>query len=129
MSYSDKVLQYFFDPAHAGEMENPDGSGPVGDPTCGDLLVMFIRVADNRLAEISYQVFGCPAAVAACEAVAEMATGKNLEEAETLSDEAVAEYLGGLPEIKFHCSNVAAEALHQAIADYRVRKSAAPDSR
>jgi nitrogen fixation NifU-like protein len=122
MSYSDRVLQYFLDPAHAGEMESPDGIGPVGDISCGDFFVMYIRVSEGRLAEISYQVFGCPAAIATCEAVADMATGKTLEEAQEITDETVAEFLGGLPEVKLHCSNSAAEALHRAIADYWTRQ-------
>jgi len=122
MLYSDKVLQCFLDPAHAGEMENPDGVGPVGDITCGDFFVMSIRVENGRLAEISYQILGCPTAIATCEAVAEMATGKTLEEAREITDEAVAEFLGGLPQMKLHCSNSAAEALHRAIAHYRVQQ-------
>jgi len=122
MLYSDRVLHYFLDPAHGGQMERPDGVGQVGDITCGDLLVMFIRVDNERLVEISYQVFGCPAAIATCEAVAEMATDKTLEEAQEISDAVVADLLGGLPEVKLHCSGSAAEALHRAIADYRIRQ-------
>lgn len=125
MFYSDPVLQYFLDPAHAGEMESPDGIGPVGDISCGDFFVMYIRVSEGRLTEISYQVFGCPAAIATCEAVAETATGKTLEEAQGITDETVAELLGGLPEMKLHCSNSAAEALHQAITDYWTRQARA----
>jgi len=122
MPYSDRVLQYFLDPAHAEEMGNPDGVGLVGDITCGDFFVMYIRVTEGRLTEISYQIFGCPAAIATCEAVAEMATGKTLEKACEITDEAVVEFLGGLPEMKLHCSNSAAEALHRAIAHYRIRQ-------
>jgi nitrogen fixation NifU-like protein len=122
MFYSDRVLQYFLDPAHAGEMESPDGIGPVGDISCGDFFVMYIRVSEGRLTEIRYQILGCPAAIATCEAVAEMATGKTLEEAQEITDETVAEFLGGLPEVKLHCSNSAAEALHRAIADYWTRQ-------
>ena len=122
MSYSDKLVGYFLDPSHAGEMKDHDGAGPVGDMTCGDFLVMFIRVREERLAEIRYLVFGCPAAIATCEAVADLATGKTLEEARQITDEAVAEFLGGLPDIKLHCSNSAAEALHRAIADYLIRQ-------
>jgi len=120
LSYSDKLLQYFLDPAHAGEMENPDGVGSVGDIACGDFFEMYIRVGGGRLTEISYRIFGCPAAIATCEAVAEMATGMTLEEAQAMTDETVAEFLGGLPEMKLHCSNSAAEALHRAIAHYRI---------
>jgi len=120
MPYSDKALQCFLDPAHAGEMEHPDGVGLVGDSTCGDFFVMYVCVSEGRLKQISYQIFGCPAAIAACEAVAEMASGKTLEEACEITDEAVAEFLGGLPEMKPHCSNSAAEALHWAIAHYKI---------
>lgn len=123
MIYSARVLRYFFDPSHAGEMERPDGVGVVGDVACGDYFVVFIRVEQERLAEIRYQVFGCPAAIAACEAAAEMGKGKALEEANSITDETVAEHLGGLPELKFHCSNSAAEALHRAISHYRQRHS------
>jgi nitrogen fixation NifU-like protein len=124
LSYSDKLLQYFLDPAHAGEMERPDGVGSVGDIACGDFFEMYIRVSDGRMTEISYQIFGCPAAIATCEAVAEMAAGKTLEEACLITDRAVVEFLGGLPETKLHCSNSAAEALRRAVADYLLRHSA-----
>ena len=123
MSYSDKLVGYSLDPSHAGEMKDPDGAGPVGDMTCGDFLIVFVRAREERLAEIRCLVFGCPAAIATCEAVADMATGKTLEEARQITDEAVARFLGGLPEVKLHCSNSAAEALHRAIADYRIRQS------
>jgi len=119
MIYSPKVLEYFADPKHAYRMDQPDGMGAVGDLSCGDFFVMYIRVRDERLTEVSYQVFGCPAAIATCEAAAEMATSKTLDEAQRISDEYVAEFLGGLPEMKLHCSNSAADALRSAIADYR----------
>jgi nitrogen fixation NifU-like protein len=119
MIYSAKVLEYFTDPKHASRMKEPDGVGAVGDVSCGDFFVMYIRVRGERLTEVSYQIFGCPAAIATCEAAAEMATGKTLREAERITDESVAEFLGGLPEMKLHCSNSAADALHRAIADYR----------
>lgn len=122
MVYSAKALEYFIDPQHAYRMEQPDGTGVVGDLSCGDFFVMFIRVENGRLAEISYQIFGCPAAIATCEALAVMATGKTLEEAERITDESVAEFLGGLPEMKLHCSNSAADALHCAIADYHTER-------
>ena len=119
MTYSARVLEYFLDPKHAYRMEQPDGIGVVGDLSCGDFFVMYIRVRGERLTEVSYQIFGCPAAIATCEAAAQMATGKSLEEAERITDDSVAEFLGGLPEMKLHCSNSAADALHCAIADYR----------
>jgi nitrogen fixation NifU-like protein len=119
MTYSARVLEYFLDPKHAYRMEQPDGIGVVGDLSCGDFFVMYIRVRGERLTEVSYQIFGCPAAIATCEAAAQMATGKSLEEAERITDDSVAEFLGGLPEMKLHCSNSAADALRCAIADYR----------
>jgi nitrogen fixation NifU-like protein len=119
MIYSAKVLEYFLDPKHAYRMEQPDGIGVVGDLSCGDFFVMYVRVRDERLTEVSYQIFGCPAAIATCEAAAEMATGSTLDEAQRITDESVSEFLGGLPEMKLHCSNSAADALHCAIADYR----------
>jgi nitrogen fixation NifU-like protein len=118
MIYSVKVLEYFADPKHAYRMDQPDSIGVVGDLSCGDFFVMYIRVLGGRLTEVSYQIFGCPAAIATCEAAAEMATGKTLDEAQHITDDSVAEFLGGLPEMKLHCSNSAADALHCAIADY-----------
>lgn len=122
MPYSSKLLQYFLDHAHAGEMQSPDGVGSVGDIACGDFFEMYVRISAGRLTEINYRVFGCPAAIATCEAVAEMATGKTLAAACQITDEAVAKFLGGLPEMKLHCSNSAAEALQRAIADYLSRQ-------
>ena len=90
--YSSKALMYFLDPAHAGEMEDPDGVGPIGDPTCGDYFVMFVRVRSGRVADVRYQIYGCPAAIASCEAVAEMAIGKRLGEVARITDDVVAEF-------------------------------------
>ena len=129
MIYSAKVLEYFADPKHAYRMEQPDGLGVVGDLSCGDFFAIYIRVRDQRLTEVSYQIFGCPAAIATCEAAAEMATGKTLEEAQRITDESVAEFLGGLPEMKLHCSNSAADALHCAIADYRAEAQGEKDQK
>ena len=121
MAYSSRVLEYFLGHEHAYEMDEPSGIGSVGDLSCGDYFVIYVRVRGERVTEVSYQIFGCPAAVATCEAAAEMATGKTLEEAERLTDEAVAEVLGGLPELKLHCSNSATSALRGAIANYRAK--------
>ena len=129
MVYSAKVLEYFLNPKHAYRMDQPDGIGVVGDLSCGDFFVMYIRVRGERLTEVSYQIFGCPAAIATCEAAAEMATGKTLDEAQRITDESVAEFLGGLPEMKLHCSNSAADALRCAIADYRAETQSKDDER
>jgi len=129
VSYSARVLEYFLNPKHAYRMDQPDGIGAVGDLSCGDFFVMYIRVRGERLTEVSYQIFGCPAAIATCEAAAQMAIGKTLDEAQHTTDEAVAEFLGGLPEMKLHCSNSAADALHCAIADYRAETQSKDDER
>jgi nitrogen fixation NifU-like protein len=129
MIYSARVLEYFLNPKHAYRMDQPDGIGVVGDPSCGDFFVMYIRVRGERLTEVSYQIFGCPAAIATCDAAAEMATGKTLDEAQRITDESVAEFLGGLPEMKLHCSNSAADALHCAIVDYRAEAQGEEDQK
>jgi nitrogen fixation NifU-like protein len=121
--YADRVIRYFREARHAGEMPDADGVGQVGDIFCGDILVIYVRVREDRVAQISYQVFGCPAAIATCEAVAEMAVGKTVEEAQSITDEQVATFLGGLPDLKLHCSNSAALALDRALSDYADRRA------
>jgi nitrogen fixation NifU-like protein len=122
-SYSAKVLEYFLNPAHAEKMDNPDGVGVIGDIECGDYFVIYIRVRDDRLIEISFQVFGCPAAIVTCEAVAVLATGMSLKDAREITDEEIYRFLGGLPERKLHCSHSAAEALQAAIFHYQIEQS------
>ena len=108
-------------PRNVGVIESPDGVGKVGNPVCGDMMEIFIKVEDNRIADIKFRTFGCGAAIATSSIATEMVKGKTLKEAEELSNQAVAEALGGLPPIKMHCSNLAADAIHAAIADYRQR--------
>ncbi len=120
--YNDNVIMHFLEPINVGVLENSDGEGIVGDMTCGDMMVMYIHVQDERLADIKYQVFGCAAAIATCSALSEMAMNKTLGEALAITDEDVIRYLGGLPDPKAHCSTGAASALHQAIADARARQ-------
>ena len=117
--YSKKVMDHFMNPRNVGEMENPDGVGEVGNPTCGDLMKMYLRVEDNIIKEITFQTFGCGAAIATSSMMTEMAMGKTLDEAWELTRDEVAENLDGLPPIKMHCSNLSAEALQAAIKDYR----------
>lgn len=117
------VLDHFFNPRNVGEIEDPDGVGVVGDPGCGDQFKVWIKIEDGVLAQVKYKVFGCPAAVAACSMMSELATGKTLEEAYGLDDLDILVALGGLPESKEHCSNHAATALHKAINDYVFRRS------
>ena len=122
--YTEKVMEHFRNPKNMGEMKNPDGIGEVGNPTCGDVMSVMIRVKDGRIADIRFQTFGCVAAIATSSMITELAKGKTLEEAEGISRKDVAEQLGGLPPIKMHCSNLAADALKAAIEDYKMRKKA-----
>ena len=117
--YSDKVMEHFQHPRNVGEIEDPDGVGIVGNPVCGDMMTFYIRVKDNRLADVKFKTFGCGAAIAVSSMVSEMAKGKTLDEVLAITNEQVAAELGGLPTNKMHCSNLGADALHKAIEDYR----------
>lgn len=117
--YSDKVMDHFTNPRNVGEIENPSGVGEVGNPTCGDIMRIFIEVEDNIIKDVKFKTFGCGAAIATSSMVTEMVKGKTLEEALEISNQAVADALDGLPAIKMHCSNLAADALHEAIKDYQ----------
>jgi len=119
--YTATVLDHFTNPRNVGVIENPDGYGKVGSPVCGDLMEITIKVQDGRIADIKYRTFGCGAAIASSSMASEMVKGQPLEVAAQLTDEQVAEALGGLPEAKMHCSNLAASALHAAIEDYYAR--------
>ncbi|MBN2025362.1 MAG: Fe-S cluster assembly scaffold protein NifU [Actinobacteria bacterium] len=119
--YSDQVIEHFQNPRNVGEITDPDGVGKVGSPVCGDMMEVYIKVEDGRLADIKYKTFGCGAAVASGSMGTEMVKGKTLEEAMRITDQQVAEALGGLPEEKLHCSNLAAEGIQAAIEDYRSR--------
>lgn len=121
--YSEKVMDHFRNPRNVGEIPNADGVGTVGNPVCGDIMTVYIKVKDNRIADIKFKTFGCGAAVATSSMVTELAKGKTLDEAKKITRADVAEHLGGLPPIKMHCSNLAADALHSAIDDYRKKKS------
>jgi len=120
MTYSDKAIEYFLEAAHAGKMDNPDGVGVIGDLECGDHFVIYIKVTDNHISEVSYQVFGCPAAIATCEAAAVIATGLSIEEARRITDDDIFAFLERLPKRKEHCSHSAAEALQAAIFHYSI---------
>ena len=116
--YSDKVMDHFRNPRNMGEIPDADGVGTVGNPVCGDLMNIYIKVKDNRIADIKFKTFGCGAAVATSSMTTELAKGKTLEEAMKITRGDVAESLGGLPPVKMHCSNLAADGLHAAIDDY-----------
>jgi len=121
--YSDKVMDHFSNPRNVGEIENADGVGEVGNASCGDIMKIFLKVEDNVIKDIKFKTFGCGAAIATSSMVTEMAIGKTLEEAMELTNAAVADALDGLPPAKLHCSNLAADALHEAIKNYREKQS------
>ncbi len=122
-AYSEKVLEHFRNPRNVGELENPDGIGREGNPVCGDLMEIHIIVEDDRIKDIRFKTFGCGSAIATSSMVTELAKGKTLDEAMEITRQDVAEELDGLPPQKMHCSNLAADALHKAIEDYRKKQS------
>ncbi|HAU30712.1 MAG: FeS cluster assembly scaffold protein NifU [Desulfotomaculum sp. 46_296] len=117
--YSDKVMEHFTNPRNVGEIADASGIGNVGNPVCGDIMKVFIKVEDNVIVDIKFKTFGCGAAIATSSMVTEMAKGKTIKEALEISRKDVAEALDGLPPQKMHCSNLAADALHAAIEDYK----------
>jgi len=116
--YSEKVMEHFKNPRNVGEIENPDGVGRVGDPVCGDVMELYIKVRDGIIVDARFKTFGCGAAIATSSMVTEMVKGKRIEEALKISNKAVAEALDGLPPVKMHCSVLAEDALKSAIEDY-----------
>ncbi len=120
--YSDKVMEHFQNPRNVGEIEDADGVGTVGNPTCGDLMTIYIKVKDDVIEDIKFKTFGCGAAIATSSMVTEMAMGKTIDEALKITRNDVADNLEGLPPVKMHCSNLAADALHAAIDNYREKK-------
>lgn len=121
--YSEKVMDHFRNPRNVGELENPDGVGRAGNPICGDIMEMQIKVENGIIADAKFRTFGCGAAIATSSMATEMVKGKSLEEALTISNKAVAEALDGLPAAKMHCSSLAEDALKAAIADYRSKNA------
>jgi nitrogen fixation NifU-like protein len=122
MMYSETVLDHFRNPRNVGEIEDADGVGTVGNPVCGDMMSVYIKVEDDKIADIKFRTFGCGAAIATTSMTTELAKGKTLDEAMEITRKDVADELGGLPPVKMHCSNLAADALHEAIEDYRKKK-------
>lgn len=119
MIYSKKVMDHFSHPRNVGEIAEADGVGEVGNPVCGDIMKIFIKVKDNIIEDIKFNTFGCGAAIATSSMVTELAKGKTVDEALQLTNKAVAEALDGLPPVKMHCSNLAADGLKAAIVDYK----------
>jgi nitrogen fixation NifU-like protein len=121
MDYTELVMEHFTNPRNVGVIDDPDGVGKVGNPVCGDLMEMMIKVRDGHIADVKFRTFGCGAAIATSSIATEIVMGKSLEDAASLTREQVAKALGGLPPQKMHCSNLAAEALHAALEDYYSR--------
>ena len=119
MEYTKKVIETFHDPKNMGSMDNPDAIGKVGNPACGDIMEVYLRIDQNRrIADIKVKTFGCVAAIATSSKMTELALGKTLDEAKRLTRDMIAIELGGLPAQKMHCSNLSVDALHKAIDDY-----------
>jgi nitrogen fixation NifU-like protein len=116
--YNPKVMDHFSNPRNVGEIKDADGIGKVGNPVCGDLMWIYIKVKDDVIVDIKFKTFGCGAAIATSSMVTELAKGKTIQEGLKITRKDVADELGGLPPVKMHCSNLAADALHLAIADY-----------
>jgi nitrogen fixation NifU-like protein len=123
MAYSEIVLDHFKSPRNVGEISDADGLGEVGNPVCGDMMSVYIKVDGDRIADIKFKTFGCGAAIAVSSMITELAKGKTLDEAMKIKNSDVAKALGGLPPNKLHCSNLGADALHAAIKNYLDRKS------
>ena len=117
--YTEKVMDHFSNPRNVGEIENPDGVGEVGNASCGDIMKIFLTVENDIIKDVKFKTFGCGAAIATSSMVTELAIGKTIDEALQLTNAAVADALDGLPPAKLHCSNLAADALHEAIKNYK----------
>lgn len=122
MEYSDKVIDHFMNPRNVGVIEDADGVGRAGNPVCGDLMEMSIKIEDDVIEDIKFRTFGCGAAIATSSMATELIKGKSIDEALEISNRAIAEALDGLPPIKMHCSVLAAEALRSTLADYYTRQ-------
>lgn len=123
--YNDKVMDHFTNPRNVGEIPDADGIGETGSFKCGDTMIFFIQVENEIITDVKFQTFGCGAAIASSSMLTEMVKGMTLQEAMLLTNQDVADRLGGLPPLKLHCSNLAADALHNAIENYRRSHAAA----
>ena len=123
--YTDLVMDHFTNPRNVGEVTDANGIGQVGNPVCGDIMRLSIKVDDGIITDVKFKTFGCGAAIATSSMTTELAIGKTVQEALVLTNKAVAEALGGLPPNKMHCSNLAADALHLAIKNYLIESGGA----
>lgn len=117
--YNETVMDHFENPRNTGEIVDADGIGKVGNPNCGDVMMMYIKIEDGKIADVKYKTFGCAAAIATSSAASELLIGKTVEEAEQLTKMDIVEYVNGLPEAKIACSTIAPDAIRAAITDYR----------
>ena len=120
--YSDKVMDHFMNPRNMGEIEDADGVGEVGNPACGDVMKLFLKIEGDKIVDVKFKTFGCGAAIASSSMTTELIKGKTIDEALKLSNQAVAEALGGLPPAKEHCSVLAEDAMKAALEDYKKKK-------
>lgn len=120
--YTEKVMEHFENPRNVGSIPDADGVGEVGNAKCGDIMKIYLKVENDIIQDVKFKTFGCGAAIATSSMVTELVKGKTLEEALKITNEAVAEALDGLPPVKMHCSNLAADAMHAAIADYMKKR-------
>ncbi len=126
MLYSKTVMDHFRNPRNVGVIEDADGIGEVGNPLCGDMMTIYLKIEAERIADIKFQTFGCGSAIAVSSMLTEIAKGKTLEEARRITNKDVADALEGLPKNKLHCSNLGADALQMALKDYADRKAGKP---
>lgn len=117
--YTEKVMKHFRNPKNMGRIKNADGIGEVGNPVCGDIMKIYIKIKNNKISDIKFETLGCPAAIATTSVLTTMAKGKSLEAARKITRNDIANKLGGLPPVKMHCSNLAIEALQAAIGDFK----------
>ena len=122
LNYNKKVMKLFMNPKNMGEIKDADGIGKVGNPRCGDIMRVYIKVKNNKISDIKFKTFGCAAAIATSSMITQVAKGKTLEDAKKIKYQKVVDSLGGLPAIKIHCSQLATEALNKAIEDYQKKK-------
>ena len=120
--YSEKVMEHFKHPRNMGEMKDPDGVGVEGNPTCGDVMKLYIKVKNNKIADVKFQTLGCAAAIAVSSLLTELIVGKTIEQALKIKSEDIVKQLGGLPPLKYHCSVLGLDALKMAIQDYKIKQ-------
>ena len=127
MAYSEKVMDHFANPRNVGEIENADGIGEVGNPKCGDIMKMYIKIDNNKITDVKFKTFGCGAAIATSSMATELVKGKSIDDALKVTNKAVMEALDGLPPVKVHCSVLAEEAIKAAISDYYQKNGINPE--